>query len=83
MFDIKALENDQIFKWNINRDHGKHLKKLEEIEKSHANFDDPTLVTHMHHLRNAKICAKKMEQDRKLKKMIFLILNFLKKKMHL
>lgn len=65
MFDIKALENDQIFKWNINRDHDKHLRKLEEIEKSHSNFEDPTLVTHMNHLRNAKLCAKKMEQLRK------------------
>jgi hypothetical protein len=65
MFDIKALENDQIFKWNINRDHEKHIKKLEEIEKSHTNFDDPSLLKHMSHLKNAKSCARKMEQLRK------------------
>lgn len=61
MFDIKHLENDQIYKWNTSRDHDLHMKKLGEIENSQRKFTDQILMTHMKNLHQAKESARKME----------------------
>lgn len=69
MFDVKALENDQIYQWNVSKDHETHRKRIEDIVNSRRKkIKDPLLIEHIKHLHQAKENSRKMIQTGRLNK---------------